>query len=81
MARSTESISRDLNALGKKLVGKAFQTLPRYGVEALEQHLVFLDDRLTQLQDDLKAISRPLSDEAGEPTQKKVLAGSPPVLR
>ena len=66
-----ESISRDLNALGKKLVGKAFQTLPRYGVEALEQHLVFLDDRLTQLQDDLKAISRPLSDEAGELAQKR----------
>ena len=66
-----ESITRDLDALSKKLVAKAFKTLPRSGVEALEQHLLFLDDRLTQLQDDLKAISRPLSDEAGELAQKR----------
>ena len=66
-----ESITRDLDVLSKKLASKAFKTLPRSGVEALEQHLMFLDDRLTQLQDDLKTVSRPLSDSAGELAQKR----------
>ena len=66
-----EKITRDLDELGKKLTGKAFKTLPRSGVEALEQHLLFLDDRLKQLLEDLKASSRPLSEDAGELAQKR----------
>ena len=54
-------------------MSKEFDTLPYSGLEALQRHLLFLDKRLTQLQDDLQASTRPLSADAGELAQRRRL--------
>ena len=73
LERRIGDIKRSVGTLGSKIVSKEFDTLPYSGLEALQRHLLFLDKRLTQLQDDLQASTRPLSADAGELAQRRRL--------
>lgn len=66
-------IKRSVGTLGGKIAGKEFDALPYSGLDALQRHLLFLDKRLTQLQEDLQASTRPLSADAGELAQRRRL--------
>ena len=66
-------IKRSVGTLGGKIVSKEFDALPYSGLDALQRHLLFLDKRLTQLQEDLQASTRPLSADAGELAQRRRL--------
>ncbi len=66
-------IKRSIGTLGGKIVSKDFDTLPYSGLDALQRHLLFLDKRLTLLQDDLQASTGPLSADAGELAQRRRL--------
>ena len=68
-----EEIKANVDALGTKIQGKDFQTLALSGLEAIERHLIFLDEKLKQLQDDIQSVSRPLSEDAGELAQRRKL--------
>ena len=64
-------IRRNVDALSEKMFGKHFETLPLFGLESLERHLSFLDKQLNQVQDELQANTRPLSEDASEIAQRK----------
>lgn len=66
-----EQISGNVDELGKHIVGKDFELLPLSGLESLERHLIFLDQKLAQLQGDLQSATRPLSEGAGEIAQRR----------
>ena len=66
-------VKRSIGTLGSKIVSKDFDALPYSGLDALQRHLLFLDKRLTQLQDDLQVSTRPLSADAGELAQRRRL--------
>ena len=66
-----EQISGNVDQLGRHIVGKDFELLPLSGLESLERHLIFLDEKLAQLQDDLQSATRPLSEGAGEIAQRR----------
>lgn len=66
-------IKHSIGALGVKILSKDFDVLPYSGLEALERHLLFLDKRLLQLQEDLQANTRPFSSDAGELAQRRKL--------
>ena len=73
LAQELDEIRRNVDALGAKIQGKDFETLALSGLEAIERHLIFLDEKLKQLQDDIQSISRPLSEDAGELAQRRKL--------
>lgn len=73
LEQKLDDIKRSIGALGVKVVGKDFGALPYSGLEALQRHLLFLDKRLTQLQDELQANTRPLSTDAGDLAQRRRL--------
>ena len=54
LEQKLDDIKRSIGALGVKIVGRDFSALPYSGLEALRRHLLFLDKRLTQLQEDLR---------------------------
>ena len=66
-----DEIKGNINALASKIQGRDFQTLALPGLEAIERHLIFLDEKLKQLQEDIQSISRPLSEDAGELAQRR----------
>ena len=73
LEQNLDDVKRSVGALGVKIVSKDFSSLPYSGLEALQRHLLFLDKRLTQLQEDLQASTRPLSSDAGELAQRRRL--------
>ena len=73
LEQALDDIKRSVGTLGAKVIGKDFGALPHSGLEALQRHLLFLDKRLSQLQEDLQANIRPLSSDAGELAQRRRL--------
>ena len=71
--RTLDETRDNVDALGAKMQGKDFETLSLSGLEAIDRHLIFLDEKLRQLQDDIQSISRPLSEDAGELAQRRKL--------
>lgn len=71
--RELDEIRNNVDALGAKMQGKDFETLSPSGLEAIDRHLIFLDEKLRQLQNDIQSISRPLSEDAGELAQRRKL--------
>ena len=69
--REIGEITRNVDALARRVVGKDFAALPLSGLESLERHLVFLDAKLREVQDDLQSATRPLSEGAGEIAQRR----------
>jgi potassium-dependent mechanosensitive channel len=68
-----EEIKGNIDALASKIQSRDFQTLALAGLEAIERHLIFLDEKLKQLQEDVQSISRPLSEDTGELAQRRKL--------
>ena len=68
-----EEIKGNVDALASKIQSRDFQTLALSGLEAIERHLIFLDEKLKQLQEDIQSISRPLSEDTGELAQRRKL--------
>ena len=68
-----DEIKRNVEAIGARMAGKEFETLPLAGLDAIERHLAFLDEKLKQVQDDIQSISHPLSEDAGELAQRRKL--------
>ena len=73
LGQELDEIKGNVDSLGAKMQGRNFETLALSGLEGIERYLVFLDEKLKQLQDDIQSVSRPLSEDAGELAQRRKL--------